>query len=92
MATPVADGIAAADLLAAPQSVLRERNCVGFEIVEFDPERDRGPPPDWSSPWRTRGIAARRRHPAPLGGGFRRPQLCPLPVVLARAKGAGCST
>lgn len=89
VATPVADGIAAADLLAALQSVLRERNCVGFEIVEFDPERDPG------------GITARlvlaladavsRPDAATLRRweeGFGARNYAPLPVVLARGEGS----
>ena len=90
MVNPVADGIAAADLLAALQSVLRERNCVGFEIVEFDPERSGG--------ITARLVLARRtryRGPTPppcaAGRRARRLQLCPAGGAGAGRRGAGCS-
>lgn len=54
VATPVPDGILAEELLVGLAGVLRERSCVGLEIVEFDPALDpRAPLPASSWPWLT---------------------------------------
>lgn len=40
--TPVAGGLAAEALRAALRSCLRQRRCIGLEVVEYCPERDPG--------------------------------------------------
>lgn len=87
--TPAAGGLAAADLCLALRGMLRQRDCVGIEIAEYNPERD----PD--------GRTARLLHElidaiaAPDGktlqrweNGFGARNYDPLPVVLSG--GAGC--
>lgn len=87
--TPVTGGLAAGELCQALRGVLRERDCVGLEVAEYNPQRD----PD--------GRTARLIHDlveaaaAPDGktlrhweNGFGARNYAPLPVVLSA--GAGC--
>ena len=87
--TPVADGLAAGELCNTLRGLLRQRDCVGLEIAEYNPQRD----PD--------GRTARLIHDlveaaaAPDGktlqrweNGFGARNYAPLPVVLSA--GSGC--
>jgi len=89
VSTPVPDGLVMADLRQVLRGVLRERNCVGFEIAEYNPLLD----PDGrtarlvldlvdaaSSP---DGATLRRWE-----AGFGANNYAPLPVVLQ--SGLGC--
>lgn len=40
VSTPAAGGLAPAELALAMRSILRERNCVGLEIAEYNPDVD----------------------------------------------------
>ncbi len=87
--TPVTGGLAADELCQAMRGMLRQRDCVGFEIAEYNPQRDAD------------GRTARLIHDlieaaaAPDGktlqrweSGFGARNYAPLPVVLSA--GAGC--
>ncbi len=87
--TPVAGGLAAGELCQALRGMLRQRDCVGFEIAEYNPQRD----PDG----RTAGLIHDliEAAAAPDGktlqrweNGFGARNYAPLPVVLST--GADC--
>ena len=89
VATPVPHGITAEELLAGLAGVLRERSCVGLEIVEFDPALD----PQGATARFILALAEAVSRPdaATLRRweeGFGARNYAPLPVVLARGQGA----
>ncbi len=89
VSTPVADGLAPAELLLALRGVLRQRACVGCEIAEFNPQHD----PDGRTARLLLQLADALA--APDGStlqrwekGFGANNYAPLPVVLS--EGQGC--
>ncbi len=89
VATPVAGGIAVDELLAGLSGALRERNCVGLELMEFDPGRDSGG--NTARVVLALADAVSRPDAATLRRweeGFGARNYAPLPVVLARGEGA----
>lgn len=92
VSTPVAEGLLPEDLRQVLRGVLRERDCVGLEIAEFNPRAD----PDG----RTTGVllglldAATAPDGATLRrweAGFGANNYAPLPVVLTEGRGCWVS-
>ena len=89
VSTPVAGGLEAAELRQVLRGVLRERNCVGLEIAEYNPvldqdEKTLGIVLDLLDAASAPDAATLRRWEA----GFGARNYAPLPVVLQ--KGRGC--